>query len=122
MRYCFHWGHRLAAWEAAHPQYSADLTAFTETFLKDPSDPSLERTPSYGSDLKPRANVWHYKIPGVPIPLVIEVENAEHVRSEIDMWDEPPDPDSDKPDDGERWAKILWPRSPNDVIPDDEMG
>ena len=121
MRYCFHWGHRLAAWEAAHPEYSADLTTFTETFLRDPADPSLERTPSYGADLQPRPNVWHYKVPNVPIPLVIEVENADRVRSDIPGMIDEPDPGDDEPDDGVRWAKILWPQSPNDVIPDAEM-
>ena len=106
-------------WEGAHPEYGPQLSAFLDKFLADPADPTLIRTPFLGSDGKPKPNTWHYDVPGVPIPLIIEVENADRVRNEIEgMIDEPDDAETD---DGERWAKVLYPRGPDDVIPDRDM-
>jgi hypothetical protein len=119
VHYRFHFANRLASWEAAYPQFSSRIAEFTAIFLNDPADPRLQREPYVDPVSGPRPNVFHYQIPDVPIPLVIEVENAVRVRSEIDgMIDEPEDAE---PDDGERWAKILSPRGPEDVIPDAEM-
>jgi hypothetical protein len=84
-------------------------------------DSSLVRLPFLDAQGRAVPATYHYKIPEVPIPLVIEVENA--VRPDIEQLDSDYPAFQEKPedDDGVRWAKILLPRGPEDVIPDEEF-
>jgi hypothetical protein len=119
VEYRFQHPQRLSLWESAHPEYEGLLLAWTNQFLSNPFDSRLSKRPYIGIDGQPVPNTFHYLIPGVPIPLVIAVENAERNRRPYDPDD--PYPVEDDFDDGIRMARILSPMSPDDIAPEDKM-
>ena len=125
MGYRFQQAQRLANWVQAHPEHGSALFAWLEAFQEDPFDPAIDRRPFLDSQGREVPNTFHYLVPGVPIPLVITIEERRRLPAHrfdvvAGAFVEYPqdDPDDLIEDDYGRYARVLWPRHPTDELPD----
>ena len=87
---------RLLAWAKAHPEHRAAVLEWLARFRADPFDPALHPL------ARPTRNdqrLFEYDVPGAPLAVLVVIQPYEDLN-------------------GILLARVLYPASPDDVVPD----
>lgn len=88
---------RIKKWVDSNPEYRTAVLEWLARFRRDPFDPSLD---AFEHPDQHEQRVFDYSVPGAPLVVVMVIARYE---------------DSN----GVRWARVLFPRGTDDLVPDE---